>query len=973
MNRDGFLCGRRCIRGANRGPLIVIQVAAALVAFSHPAVMATTYYWDPLGPGSVGGSGVWDAGTADWSPNSTGGSDLAWPDANPNGDQAVFSGAAGTVSLNQTGDPIFVNGLSFQASYTINGPATGRSTLNLSGTSPTMSIGNNVVTLNTQLTGTHGFTEVGSGTLILGGDNSRLSGTVNISTNVLLDTALSGSANAAWNLNGGVIAYYPSVGGTGQTVQLGALSGTSGMLTNEGTAGTSDVITYAIGSLGTNTTFGGVIADSGGGSGAGDRTALNKVGNPTIALAGNNGNQTLTLLGINTYSGPTNISGGTLLVVGSIGRSSSIALTQGGTVLNPLPSTLELNPSSATLNQIGDTTPITLEGGTLEYIAATGSQFSETVGVVSLLSGLNTLVVNSTASGTATVSAAAFNRLPGGGTAIVSGTNLGLNTTATSDISRILLAAAPTLVGSGAITTTDTPSEHNAPIVPFLLGFSGGTGSSFPDTFITYSPAGGLRPLNPADEFSATPTSGQNTRIAGSTTVSSNVSINSLIVDSGTLTIGTGTTLAVASGAVLINGSHVTAIAAADASGTLSFNNGEAIISAFAISPFANLVPIPVSANLANLTQLTIQGTSGTSGSNIILTQSSNTSDSAPVNLLSGTLSVAQDYDLGYATGGGAITFPAGGTAALRMTGNQFSTSKGISLQGNAIFIPYQIAATFAGPISGPGGLQVQGDALTFSNPANTYSGMTVVDSVSLYLSANSNNNIPNSSMILAGSGAVANPTLNASGLTAPGGFQLHAGQTLAGIGTVVPPAAGLVVSSGAVISAGDGVSRTGRLATSGLQIWNGGGEYLWKIDLTNAGTPGALNTDKSGAHWDQLTMSNLSVAANSSNPFQIQIDGLTGSGTNTFDPTRNYAWVVANMPVGAATGNLVGAFTLSVSGLSNYKIPGSFSAALDSTADPGFTDLLITYTATPEPTALTLLFPAAGFLLVRRRSVHFA
>jgi fibronectin-binding autotransporter adhesin len=936
-------------------------LAAGSITLPVGTASGTTYYWDPAGAGSPGGSGTWDDSLPDWSLSSTGGSNVAWPNASPNTDQAVFGAPGGTVLLNQAGHTIFVNGLSFQTNYTLGvGPASGPATLNLSGTSPTIKVGSSNVVINAPLSGANGFTQSGTGTLTLGGDNSRLSGTINIPGTLSLNSASAGSANATWNLQGGSLSFNPALGGMGQTIQLGNLSGSTGTLTNSGTFGSSDLVTFAIGALGTNTTFGGSITDSI----AGDRTGLTKVGNPP--LGGDPNYQTLTLSGNNTYSGPTTIEGGTLAITGSISKSSSILLTPGGTALYPLGSTLSLAPSASNTNQIGDAAPLTFEGGTLQYRGFAGSS-SETVGGINLASGPNTISVSG-----ANLSAASLDQPTGGGTLFVTGVSLGATPTVSPGVPHVFLAARPTLVGSGAITTTDTPTEHNAPIIPFVLGSSsttsGGTGTSTnrPNTFVTYSPSGGLRPLNPADEFVSVPIAGQNLRTSSQDVViGSYVSINSLVVEAK-LTIWTGVTLDVASGAVLLD--NGLGIAAGDANSTLSFGNRDAFITAWADSGSIGPVPQTVAPRLANLTRLILQSELQ---AKLVLTQGSNTTDTAPTFLESGLISVAQDYNLGYATGNDAITFPVGSSAKLQVTGPQFTSNKGVSLLGNGIIQATQ-PALFSGLVSGPGSLEATGPGpLTLSNANNTYTGMTVASGV-LALQANSNNNIPNSSIILAGApGSGSGNVLDATGLIAPGGFQIHAGQTLAGFGTVKAPAAGVVIPAGATISGGDGASRTGNLTTIGTQVWAGGGTYAWKIDLTNAGTVGAFNSDKSGTHWDQLSIGALNVASTGSNPFDIQVVGLPGTGTNAFDPAKNYQWVAANVPAaGAVSGNLFASLAVSYSGFENYKLPGTFSAAFDGTSDPGYTDLVISYTATPEPTALMLLAPAAGCLLLRRRRI---
>lgn len=924
-----------------------------LLLMAPRPVRATIYNWDPNGAGSPGGSGIWDDSTANWSNAFSGGSDVPWPNSNPNADEAYFGGPGGTVSLDPSGGSIFVNNLTFGNAYTLNGPATGNVTLNLSGTNATVSIGSLSITLNARIGGTHGLYELGTGNLILGGDNSGLSGTVTVGQQLSLASASAGSANATWNTNNGLLTYLPSLGGTNQTIQLGALTG-SGELTNSGTAGVSDVITFAIGGVGANSTFLGDIQDSS----VGDRTALTKVST-----------QTLTLANINSYSGPTTIAGGSLIVQGTIANSSSIVLMPGGTVMNPVASDLSLQPKSTTVNQIGDATPVTMNGGELDYLGTYSGTFNEAIGAFNIASGQNAIMV--TSPGSANLTAARLDRPAGGGVVMISGSSLGSSISSTATISHLLISTPPLLIGSGPTTTGDTPGQFDTPIIPFAVGFSN---SGMPNTFLTYSPAGGVRPLNAADEFNINEiASGDNTLISAGIVAPASATINSLVVTgTGSLTIPSGGTLNIGSGAILLDANRNPAIQANGSPGTISFNNGEAIISSFASDPLVGTIPVTISANLANLTQLTLAGYSGTSAARLVLNQTSATTDSAPVFMQSSTLSVAQDYDLGYATGTGAITFPLGSSATLQLTGAQFTTTKGISLQGNGVFYTASSAdhAVLGGVISGVGSLRKTGPGTIVLSAQNTYSGMTAVDGGTLNLhEPTSNNNIPDSWLILAGASAATGGILDASDLAITGGFQLRAGQTLAGFGTVdLASFAQLTVSSGSTISAGDGVAQTGRLYTAGGQTWNGGGTYLWKIDLTNAGTAGAFNSDKTGAHWDQLTMTSLAVAATSANPFQINIVGLPGTGTNDFNPSSSYKWVAANTPSATLAGNLFNSLKVSVSGFSNYKTSGSFSAAFAPTGDPGFEDLVITYSPVPEPTSILLLAPAGCVLVLRLR-----
>ena len=74
-----------------------------------------------------------------------------------------------------------------------------------------------------------------------------------------------------------------------------------------------------VGGNGLSTTVSGVIADGGAGGGAGG--GLTKVGTGT-----------LTLSGINTYTGATNVNGGALVVTGSTATSSLTTVNSGGTL-----------------------------------------------------------------------------------------------------------------------------------------------------------------------------------------------------------------------------------------------------------------------------------------------------------------------------------------------------------------------------------------------------------------------------------------------------------------------------------------------------------------------------------------------------------------------------------------------------------------------------------------------------------------
>jgi len=122
-------------------------------------------------------------------------------------------------------------------------------------------------------------------------------------------------SNAAMTFSsGGNTVWYAANGTSGTAfINLGSISSASGIGTLGGPAGgtaNTKTVSYTVGTLNTNTTFGGAIANSANQLG----TVLTKVGTGTLILDGTN-----------TYTGTTTIRGGTLQV--GDGTSGSLAST----------------------------------------------------------------------------------------------------------------------------------------------------------------------------------------------------------------------------------------------------------------------------------------------------------------------------------------------------------------------------------------------------------------------------------------------------------------------------------------------------------------------------------------------------------------------------------------------------------------------------------------------------------------------
>ena len=131
---------------------------------------------DPSATGgvSLGGTGNWDTSSAVWF-NTNIVADVAW--TNANNDDAIFSGAAGTVTLTQNinaGDLYFTN---LTGSMVI-ANATGVETLTLP--NGIIDTGGTTNTISALLAGSSGWNKYGDGTLVLSGSNTGLTGPVHV-------------------------------------------------------------------------------------------------------------------------------------------------------------------------------------------------------------------------------------------------------------------------------------------------------------------------------------------------------------------------------------------------------------------------------------------------------------------------------------------------------------------------------------------------------------------------------------------------------------------------------------------------------------------------------------------------------------------------------------------------------------------------------------------------------------------------
>jgi autotransporter-associated beta strand protein len=330
-----------------------------------------------------GGAGAWDTTTTNWS-----GAATRW--RNGGSDQATFGGAAGVVTPVAG---VSANRLVFNSSlYQIGGgePVT------LTGSGPSISTAAaNSITVDTPLAGAAGLRKQGAGTLILTGVNTYSGathieeGTLEVASSGRLlmnggaglltignGAALSFTGNWGWDgtlryqgvraadnlIDGGTLRRYGSSGNPKTSAGAGRLFtiGANGATLESATAGREFSIGYRYDYSDSLASEGGDLTLSGEGNGdlnyrLPGTGGLVKTGPGTWKLTGSD----------NTFSGPTVVEGGTLIVgksgthptTGVLENSASLTIRTGGTV-----SALGSDTFKGTDG--GDLT-VNLEGGTL--------------------------------------------------------------------------------------------------------------------------------------------------------------------------------------------------------------------------------------------------------------------------------------------------------------------------------------------------------------------------------------------------------------------------------------------------------------------------------------------------------------------------------------------------------------------------------------------------------------------------------
>jgi autotransporter-associated beta strand protein len=389
--------------------------------------------------------------------------------------------------------------------------------------------------------------------------------------------------------------------------------------------------------------------------------------------------QGFTLRSPASYSGPTRIdsSGGSAFALtnsGSALMSSKFVIAGGTLILDRIGSVpsrigvvpIELNSGAITFN--GDSEVATKQSAGLLSSAGFSKVSVQPFGSTGPLTHLEF-------SGIERVDRGAFNFTPGSG----SGAN-----------ARITFGseAMTALIGAGTNST-------NQPVLPFAV-----SGNSL----ITYDRVTGVRVLDTFTETSSTLVAGSNVRLNSTTTLASDIAINSLTSFSTTVN-GPGT-LTVNSGVILGNGVI---------SAPVNFGNAEAHLYGPNFPDVLSLAgPI-----------------SGSNGVTISAAYPSATIELGGQNTFTGPLTINAGilrFSLAANLGGDTSAIVINDARLEYAGGSAFVLTRPLRLNGySATLAAYRAGPlTIAQPISGTGGLLIQGDVILTAT--NTYTGTTNVE-----------------------------------------------------------------------------------------------------------------------------------------------------------------------------------------------------------------------------------------------------
>jgi fibronectin-binding autotransporter adhesin len=304
--------------------------------------------WDGL---DQTGNGAANGGTGTWKNTNTNWTEPVY-DINDQwrSQVGVFGGAAGTVTVDNSAGNVAFQGLQFSTTgYLVTGnPLTLTGSINnpIPNTAAFVNVDPGVVaTINSNLVGAAGIglQKLGSGTLILSGDNSGYTGVTTITAGILKAGSIHGLAQNSDFVVGSIVGTPAALDLNGFSNTIGSLAGNANGIVTNTAAAAAALSTNALNNA--STTYAGIITD----------TAVASPLTPASAATANsltlnkNGTGTLTLSGTSNYHGNTTVNNGVLQAGSATAYSanSHYVVGTGGTS-----AALDLNGFSNTIGSL---------------------------------------------------------------------------------------------------------------------------------------------------------------------------------------------------------------------------------------------------------------------------------------------------------------------------------------------------------------------------------------------------------------------------------------------------------------------------------------------------------------------------------------------------------------------------------------------------------------------------------------------
>ena len=639
-----------------------------------------------------------------------------------------------------------------------------------------------------------------------------------------------------------------------------------------------------------NTSIGGQISGAGG---------LTKTG------AG-----TLTLSGVNTFSGNVIVNGGTLSVAADTAFGAVPgAATAGKIVLDN--GTLAISASFALSTNRGVAIGPSSGTGTGTIDVASGQTLTY-AGVIANNGGTGGL----TKTGLGTLTLSGTNTY--GGATTINGGVLSINA------SGVLPTGTAKLTINGGVfrhTSTGAGSTFINTSHPIEIGALGGT-IDIPSSaaILIYAPASSttlITSVGGPGTGTITKTGAGTLRLSTSVTAGALMNIQKLVVLGGLWQAGVDGCFGALPGAALadqitLNGGGISS----NAGFTLNANRG------ITLGASGGIINTP--SNLTYSGKITGTGGLTKTGPNTLILGGASNDYTGGTTINQGTIQLTTGNNRLPATGN--LTFSAASTLDLNTRSqsvNALSSTGAVgTITSSAAGTPTLTvgngngSGTFGGVIqngSGTVALTKIGTGTQTLTGTNTYTGAT---------------SVTNGALIVNGS-----ITASAISVTAAG--------TVGGTGTA---GASLSLSGGGTLSPG---SSPGTL-TTGAASFGTGGNYNWQ--LLNA-------IGAAGTGYDVLNATTLDVAASSIDPFKINLWTLSSIGPDTngpalnFDPSQTYSWTLVHTTGGitnfSADKFLVNeAATNGAGGFQNSTLGGLFSVGLSVNT----LDLVLQFTPVPVP-----------------------